>query len=58
MISAETFLLISCWRKGIHLPDECFTKLLKGSFLSLSTTGMKVWVVPVPPSLFLQAMSI
>lgn len=58
MISAETFLLINCWRKDIHLPDECFSKLLKGSFLGHNTIEMKVWVVPIPPSLFLQAMSI
>lgn len=58
MISAEAFFLINCWRKDIHLPDECFRKLLKGSFLGYSTVEMKVWVVPIPPSLFLQAMRI
>lgn len=55
MISAEMLLLINCWRKDIHLPDECFSKLLKGSFLGCSTIEMKVWVVAVPLSLFLQA---
>lgn len=55
MISAEMLLLINCWRKDIHLSDECFSKLLKDSLLGYSTIEMKVWVVAVPPSLFLQA---
>lgn len=50
MIYAETFLLISCWREEIHLPDEYFNRLLKGTFLGYTTIELKVWVLMINPN--------